>query len=154
MTLFLRKFCEGDLGKIIEIEKASFPDPWSRNGFLYHYRTNPQGFIVAEDGGEVVGYAVARIEATFELRNLSIYRRCHLANLAVEPKKRKMGMGTKLLEEILRYARRKGAKEVYLEVRTKNASARRFYEKKGFIEKGFKKRYYSDDDAVIMALTI
>lgn len=150
MTIFLREFRDGDGGKILEIEKASFPDPWRMQGFLYHHRRNPEGFKVAVEGGEVVGYAVARIEAAFEVRRLRVFRRCHLANLAVEPKSRGKGIGSRLLKEAINYARNRGAQEVYLEVRAGNVQARRFYEKRGFIEKKFKKGYYGDDDAVIM----
>jgi ribosomal-protein-alanine N-acetyltransferase len=151
MNILLRKFKCTDLKKILEIEKASFPDPWSREGFLYNYRRNPSGFIVAVKEGEVVGYAVARIEASFEMRRVRIYRRCHLSNLAVEPTFRCRGIGSSLLAETIRHAQSKGAREVYLEVRAKNISARDFYEKKGFVVKECRKGYYGDDDALIMA---
>ena len=154
MTVFLREFKGEDLWKILEIEEASFPDPWSRNGFLYHYRRSPGGFRVAVEEGRVIGYAVAKVEAAFKVRCLKVYRRCHLANLAVDPGSRGRGVGTKLLEEVVRYARRRGAVEVYLEVRSRNTAARQFYEKRGFSEKKYKKGYYADDDAIVMRIHI
>jgi ribosomal-protein-alanine N-acetyltransferase len=150
MSFLLRGFRGSDLGEILEIEKVSFPDPWSKNGFLYHYRTSPDGFMVAEERGKVIGYAVAKIEIAFKVRSLRISRRCHLANLAVEPGHRGRGVGSRLLREVIRYAESRGAGEVYLEVRSRNRAARRFYEKRGFSEEKYKKGYYSNDDAVIM----
>lgn len=154
MIIFLRGFKERDLERILEIEKASFPDPWGADVFIRHYRINPDGFLVAVEDGEVVGYAVARMETTFEVTKLRVRRRCHLVNLAVAPKSRNRGIGSRLLKETIKHARSRGAREVYLEVRAKNVLARRFYKKRGFMDKGYRKGYYGADDAVIMTLYI
>jgi ribosomal-protein-alanine N-acetyltransferase len=153
-ALFTRGFRYGDLDEVLIIEEASFPDPWSRNSFLREFQDNPKGCRVAVADDAVVGYAIARIETAFEMWGLKRYRRCHIANLAVAHEYRRMGIGSRLLRETMRYARKEGAREVYLEVRAKNIPARRFYSKRGFREVEYKRFYYSDDDAVIMAMEL
>ncbi len=151
LALLIRGFRYDDLDEILIIEEASFPDPWSRSAFLMMSRDNPSGFRVAAVEDNVVGYVIAKIETAFELWGLRRYRRCHLANLAVAPEYRRRGIGSRLLREAMRHAREEDAKEVFLEVRAKNIQARRFYSRRGFMEVGYKKGYYSDDDAVVMA---
>lgn len=154
VSLFVRGFRYEDLDKILIIEGASFPDPWSRSAFLREFQNNPSGFRVAAVEDEVVGYAIARTETAFDIWGLRSCKRCHLANLAVDPQYRGRGIGSRLLKETLRHAQKEGAREVYLEVRAKNILARRFYAKRGFREVGYKKGYYSDDDAVVMAVKL
>jgi ribosomal-protein-alanine N-acetyltransferase len=149
-ALFIRGVRYEDLDEILTIEEASFPDPWSRNAFLREFQGNPSGCRVAAVGDAVVGYVIARIETAFDMWGLRKYGRCHLANLAVAPEYRDRGIGSRLLRETIRYARKEGAREVYLEVRAKNIPARRFYSKRGFVEGRYKEGYYRDDDAVIM----
>jgi len=47
-----------------------------------------------------------------------------------------------------------GTKSIFLEVRKSNQAARAFYEKWGFIQTGYRSRYYRDplEDAVLYKL--
>lgn len=131
---------EADLDEVMNLEKAVFPYPWRRSFFLSDLK-RPQGLsIVAEDGGFIIGYAVAwGTEET------------HLANLAVSEHERGRGIGDKLLDEVLAFARRSRAKSTYLEVRVSNTVARKFYAKRGFVPTYLRKGYYENgEDAVIM----
>lgn len=154
LALTIRRVRLEDLGDIIAIEDASFPDPWSSKAFLQEVQRNPGGFKVAILRDEVAGYGVARIEVAVNFLGLRSYRRCHLANLAVAPMHREKGIGSRLLMEILQYAQDERVREVYLEVRTKNTLARRFYYKRGFKEAGYMAGYYGDDDGVTMVLKL
>lgn len=64
------------------------------------------------------------------------------------------GFGSSLMAEFLDRVRMWGAQSVVLEVRAANATARRFYEIKGFVETGRRPNYYDHplDDAVIYRL--
>lgn len=150
-AFFIRGFKYGDLDRIMDIEKLSFILPWTRGQVVHEFHANPKGIKVAVAGGEVAGYAILRIEIALDIWHFKIYRHCHLLKLAVDPEYRQRGVGGKLLAEAERFARIKKVREVTLEVRVKNASARRFYRKRGYREVKYDKDFYRDDDAVVMA---
>jgi ribosomal-protein-alanine N-acetyltransferase len=131
---------EADLDQVMELEKAIFPYPWRRSFFLADIN-RPQGLsVVAEEDGVILGYAVAwGIEET------------HLANLAVSEDERGKGVGGRLLDEVMAFARRSNAVSIYLEVRVSNTIARKFYADRGFVPTYLRKGYYENgEDAVIM----
>ena len=131
---------EADLDQVMALEKAIFPNPWRRSFFLSDIN-RPQGLsVVVEDEGIVLGYAVAW--GTQET---------HLANLAVSQDERGNGIGGRLLDEVIAFARRSEAQSVYLEVRVSNAVARKFYAERGFVPTYLRKGYYENgQDAVVM----
>ncbi|OGP98856.1 MAG: ribosomal-protein-alanine N-acetyltransferase [Deltaproteobacteria bacterium RBG_16_55_12] len=75
-------------------------------------------------------------------------------NLAVHSAYRRQGIGKSLLQEVIDEARRNGSSRVTLEVRRSNEAAQRLYYSLGFVERGVRKGYYSDDgeDALTMVL--
>jgi len=146
----VRALKEGDLDTIMDIERASFPLPWTRGEFRQEFHANPGGLKVAELEGVVAGYSVSRVELAFEVRKFRIYRRCHLLKIAVAPGLRKRGVGERLLQEVVSRAERKGLREILLEVRLNNFSARRFYSRRGFREVRYKKGFYGRESAVVM----
>jgi ribosomal-protein-alanine acetyltransferase len=79
-----------------------------------------------------------------------------IENVAVVAPARRCGVGRRLVDEVIRMARRQGAEAVYLEVRESNAAARGLYGRVGFEETGRRRRYYSDpeEDAVVCSLSV
>jgi ribosomal-protein-alanine N-acetyltransferase len=65
----------------------------------------------------------------------------HLASIGVHPDHRGRGLGTSLLAEAIRRARRCGARHLTLEVDLANESARRLYRREGF---GVLRRFRED----------
>ncbi len=132
-----------DLPRILAIERASYPTPWPRESFLFEL-SQPQGRnFVACCGAQVVGYVFAWLVAE-ELK---------INNIAVAPAHRGCGIGSTLLDHVLRLARQEGCEEATLEVRPSNIPARRLYAKFGFREVGLRRGYYRDtgEDAILMA---
>jgi ribosomal-protein-alanine N-acetyltransferase len=74
----------------------------------------------------------------------------HVMNVAVDPGRRRRGIGTALIGALLEGVGPEG--QVTLEVRRSNADAQRLYERFGFRSAGLRPRYYADngEDAVIM----
>lgn len=74
-------------------------------------------------------------------------------NLAVQPSARRQGIGSRLLDQTLREAVRKGAHRVFLEVRETNQPALEFYERHGFEVTMRRAGYYAEppDDALVLA---
>lgn len=144
----MRRFKPSDVEEVYEIEKENFPNPWHRSLFLQIHYFNPEGFLVAEENGEIVGYSVFKIKH----KPPSVG---HLLNLAVEKKHRRQGIGSVLLRTVLHQLENRDAGEVYLEVHKSNTSARRFYSSFGFKEDEEIKNYYGNgENAVIMRLKI
>ncbi len=127
---------------ILAIERASFTDPWSREG-LEDYLDAPGGeLLVCLEGPEVLGFAVFHVS----------YEDAELYNIAVDPVARGMGAGKALLGEVLRRAGKMGAERMFLEVRRSNAAARALYASAGFSVCGVRRGYYQSppEDAVLM----
>ncbi len=140
--MIFRPMLEVDLDQVVEIEKASMPSPWSRELFEAELKRDMARYFVAEEDGKVAGY-MGYWEAPQE---------AHIINLAVGPSYRNRGIGQKMMEYCMEFAKKKGAGLATLEVRESNEAARRMYEKCGFRFVAIRKKYYSDnqEDAVVM----
>lgn len=75
-----------------------------------------------------------------------------LHSLAVLPGKRRQGLGAALLKSALSVARRRGATEMFLEVRRSNQAAIALYGRAGFVSLSVRRGYYSHprEDALVM----
>lgn len=140
--LMIRKMKVVDLDRILEIERKSFPNPWSRNAFLYEIESEVSYPWVVELDNEIVGYSIHWL----------ILDEAHLSNIAVAPLHRGKGIGKFLLEKIIESVKKKGAKILTLEVRVSNINAICLYTKMNFKVVGIRKNYYTNpvEDAFIM----
>jgi ribosomal protein S18 acetylase RimI-like enzyme len=86
-------------------------------------RVNPEWFLVAEEKGRIVGTVMAGYEG----------HRGWINYLAVEPSRRRCGLGRLLLAEAERLLRAAGCPKINLQVRTGNAAAMEFYRRIGFV---------------------
>jgi ribosomal-protein-alanine N-acetyltransferase len=140
-----------DLDAVLDIERASFHTPWSRQAFLHELERNRvAGLWVARarrSGDEdraaaVVGY----------LCLWAVADEVHVTNLAVDPAWRGEGIGRLLLGTLLVHHRAAGARRAFLEVRPGNVGARRLYQGLGFREVGRRRGYYVDtgEDALLL----
>lgn len=75
----------------------------------------------------------------------------HIANIAVRKDKRRMKIGSTLLENLISIAKEKKASLITLEVNEENLPAINLYKKYGFEILGKRKKYYYNQfDAYIM----
>jgi [ribosomal protein S18]-alanine N-acetyltransferase len=137
----IRRLAYADLPQVIGIERRAFPTPWSLAMFVLEL-SKPAGVCLAAVDAEdrLVGYLVcSRFEDAW-----------HLMNIAVDPERRRHGIGTGLLNELLAAVGPEA--QLTLEVRTSNAGAIALYERFGFRSEGVRRRYYQDngEDALIM----
>ena len=139
--MILRAFEERDLEQIAKIEKESFSDPWPLEAFLPVLRFPVLYGIVAEEEGQVLGYACTQV----------LFEEMELQNIAVSPSARGRGIGEALLKKAEENAKGLGAEVSFLEVRVSNAPAIGLYKKFGYEAVGVRKRYYPDgEDASVM----
>ena len=68
----------------------------------------------------------------------------YLFNVAVDSRRRKQGVGTALVRELVTYCQKHSFAFLTLEVRESNLPAIRLYSSFGFVKAGERKNYYSD----------
>jgi len=114
-----------------------------------HYEIVPEGFLVAEVDGKVVGYIIANLRKTQEGREEG-----HILAVAVDPAYRRRKVGTALMEQITGVFKDKGVDQLSLELKASNREARNFYLNLGFREVYVARHYYRmrgyTEDAAIM----
>ena len=147
--VLLRDMRRDDLSAVLEIERRSFAQPWSRGFFEKELSTPFARLVVAVDEGgprpTIVGYT-CRWRVTDEV---------HLLNVAIHPERRGLGHGRELVEAVIDEARTARARVVFLEVRAGNVVARRLYRLLGFRDLGIRRGYYGPgQDAIVMELRL
>jgi ribosomal-protein-alanine N-acetyltransferase len=138
----IRKMTGRDLDEIMLIELASFTLPWSRQSYENELSNRYATYMVADHEGVVAAYGGMWVVAD----------EAHITNVAVAPRYRRQGMGTKVLQALLNTAGQKRVSRIFLEVRVSNDAAFKLYSGQGFAPTGVRKQYYSDndEDAIVM----
>lgn len=120
-------------GPLSMLHRACFPeDPWNRPAITEIMGV--AGFFgrIAWEGQMPAGFALA----------LDLRKECEILSLGVLPERRRMGIGSALLDSICFEARRRGAQYIVLEVAVDNSAALALYAERGFIPVGRRRDYY------------
>ena len=133
-----------EIDQILEVEHASFTNSWTREMYVTELENQAVSFVYAakDATGRIVGFC------SF----WRIFDELHINNLAVSPAHRSAGVGSALLERVLKDGAALGATRATLEVRRSNEAARRLYERFGFSVAGLRPGYYSQpvEDALVL----
>jgi ribosomal-protein-alanine N-acetyltransferase len=132
-----------DIDDVLEVERLSYPTPWSRRAFISELTENAYAhYLVARAGGRVIGYVGMWL----------ILDECHITNVAVHPAYRRQGVGRLLMQSAIEFTEAAGGRHITLEVRRTNLVAQHLYQSFGFQSVGVRKGYYTDnhEDAFIM----
>jgi [ribosomal protein S18]-alanine N-acetyltransferase len=131
-----------DLSAIEEIERSSYPTPWSRSMFAGELAKPSSICLGAFEGECLVGYLIVS-------RYVDAW---HVMNIAVALDHRRRGVASELLGALFERTREDGRRGYTLEVRVSNAGAITLYERLGFERRGVRRGYYTDnrEDALIM----
>jgi [ribosomal protein S18]-alanine N-acetyltransferase len=134
----------GDLNAVEQIERRTYPTPWSRSMFAGEI-AKPSSICVGAFDSEddrLVGYLIIA-------RYVDAW---HVMNIAVAPELQRRGIATLLLEHLFELTADDAHRGYTLEVRVSNAAAIRLYERLGFTSRGIRRGYYTDnhEDALIM----
>ena len=149
MSAELREASVDDLDAIMAIEESEFTsDAWSRAMMREEIRSRHTRYLVAEDAGELVGYAGLLCPVGAHEGDVQ--------TIAVLASARRAGLGRRLLRALVAAAAERGAREVFLEVRADNPAAQSLYRSEGFEEIGVRPAYYQPDDvdALVMRAPI
>jgi [ribosomal protein S18]-alanine N-acetyltransferase len=134
----LRPMETSDLASAVEVDTLCLPRPWSEAIWREELESPFGLYLVVEEEDEILAQIGVRYLAD-EL---------HVTTLAVRPEHRRKGYARALLEAAL--AAFPEALRVHLEVRPSNVPARSLYEALGFVTTGRRRRYYGDEDALLM----
>jgi ribosomal-protein-alanine N-acetyltransferase len=133
-----------DLEAVLQVDEASFVNPWTREMFRREFQ-NPHVsyiYVLRTPAEQVVGYCSSWL----------IFDEWHNNNVAIRPGWRRQGAARTLLRAVLGEAATLGAQRATLEVRRSNDAARRLYESLGFEVTGVRACYYTEpvEDALIL----
>ena len=145
MNIELRRLTLADLAAIERIERQSYPTPWSRSMFASELAKTSSiclGAVDTDAGEALVAYLI-----------ISRYADAwHVMNVAVQKDYREHGVATKLMNRLFEVTAGDDRLGYTLEVRVSNRGAIRLYERLGFVPRGIRRGYYTDnrEDALIM----
>lgn len=138
----IRRMKEADIPGAARLEKNCFSVPWSEENLRQSFLNPEYLFLVAEEDGEVVGYA-----GLFRVLDEG-----DITNIVIDETYRGRGLGKKLTETLLLEGEKSGIRAFTLEVRAGNERAIHIYEQLGFVQEGIRRNFYEKpvEDALIM----
>ncbi|WP_150307908.1 tRNA (adenosine(37)-N6)-threonylcarbamoyltransferase complex transferase subunit TsaD [Planctomonas psychrotolerans] len=152
MSWVFRRATPQDLDGIMVIESEVFvSDAWSANAMGAELASPHAYYLVVVDSerpDDVVAYAgLLAPEGAGE---------ADVQTIAVAPSARRRGLGRALMLSLVTEARKRGAREVFLEVRADNPNAETLYRALGFEHIATRPHYYQPDDvdALVMRLAV
>lgn len=151
MTWQLRRATVADLDAVMALENTTFGgDAWSAAAMRTELASANTYYLVAValDRNSIDGYA--------GLLAPDGAAQADIQTIAVADRARRRGLGRTLMLALVAEARRRGAEEVFLEVRADNPGAEALYTGLGFERIGERHAYYQPDgvDAHILRLVI
>jgi len=143
----VRKLVARDVDRVMEIELAAYPSPWTRGIFADCLRVGYDCWGLQMDG-LLAGYSIQS----------SVAGENHLLNLCIAPEYQRQGLGGILLDHAIRQARTEGCFCIFLEVRPSNLAGFGLYRKYGFEAVAERPDYYRSDlgkeTAIVMRLDL
>ena len=146
MRLRIEKIEAKHIDAVLEIENASFPSPWTMAMFTQE---------IDLEYSNCFGLIVDEVLAAY-ISSWTVFDECTINKIACRSDLRRRGYSTMLLNHLIQKVCGNSVKDILIEVRESNNTARAFYKKSGFLIKGLRKGYYSDtkEDAVLMSLDV
>lgn len=144
-NLVIDKMTISDLAEIANNLTSDFDEFWNSSILESEIKNPFSQYIIAKINREIVGFAGV-IDTVDQLE---------ITNIVVRKDFRKKGVGNELLTELIKLAKENGKEKITLEVNNTNLAAIKLYEKNGFKNVGFRKKYYNNTyDANIMTLKL
>jgi ribosomal-protein-alanine N-acetyltransferase len=160
----LRYMTTDDISQVVEVDKLSFPMPWSPRSYTFEVTDNKSSHMVVVDSTPIVGLSLRTLWNRLNGRPSTpahilgyggfwlIDGETHVSTIAMHPDFRGKGLGEVLLSGMIERSLELNAEYAVLEVRVTNESAIGLYTKYGFEIVGQRKNYYRDnnEDAYLM----
>ncbi|MBR2704179.1 MAG: ribosomal protein S18-alanine N-acetyltransferase [Clostridia bacterium] len=117
-----------------------FDDFWTYNILKQEFDNDNTTYIVAKEDDNIVGFAGI----------LVILDEANIMNIVTKKDKRKLGIGSLLLEKLIDISKSRNLASITLEVNEKNIPAINLYKKYNFQQVGVRKKYYDNTDTAIL----
>ena len=148
----IRPMTDNDLPMVMEIENSTILNPYKEKDFLYEMHENPVSYVW------VIEYSNASLGLKTVVGFLDFWITFDsgtICQIAVHPDIQRSGVGTELMNEMIKELKAKRVRTMTLEVRASNSKAINFYKKFGFKAILTKEHYYLDgEDALYMVMEV
>lgn len=134
------KMSLNDLESIKEILVSDFDDFWDYSILKDELSSTNSYYLVAKSDNEILGFAGIKY----------VINEADIMNIVVKKSKRKLGIGSLLLKNIIELCKKLNISTLFLEVNEENIPAISLYKKFGFEKIGFRKNYYKENNAIVM----
>jgi [ribosomal protein S18]-alanine N-acetyltransferase len=139
------------LDRVLVIENAAYPHPWSRANFEDSIKTGYQMQVLTTPDAGILGYFIA----------MKGFEEVHLLNITVAEPYQRQGWAKLMLDALAVWSRGQGAQWLWLEVRGSNERALQVYKAQGFKLVSVRQDYYPKgpkangrEDAIVMSLKL
>ena len=138
--MLIRKFTTSDLKDVLHLarEYTSFDGETNESDFAIAAQF-PEGFLIAEENSEVIGFVFAHFVdvPSSVLSEWGASKVSEISLLAVDEKHRKKGVGTALIQRVLKELKTCGADMILLNCPAEATAAKRLYDKIGFENRAY-----------------
>jgi [ribosomal protein S18]-alanine N-acetyltransferase len=129
----LRPAAESDIPRFADLHAACFESPWTAEALAATLAGAGVLALAAEADSDVSGFVISRVAAG----------EAEILTLAVDPAKRRQGLGAGLVTAVIEAGCEAGVEAVFLEVAIDNEAAIGLYETLGFERVGRRRGYYA-----------
>lgn len=140
MLINIEKMTLNDFDEISNILISDFDGFWTCDCFKQELMCKNSYFLVARIDEKIVGFAGFK----------KILDEADIMNIVVHKDFRGQGIGSKLLESLISYAKDNNLKILNLEVNETNIHAIHLYDNFGFKYIGIRKNYYDNKNSAII----
>jgi ribosomal protein S18 acetylase RimI-like enzyme len=137
----IRTFEEHDLQKVMALVSEVFNETYDPNLYISLSKEWPEGVMVAELEGEIIGFLLSTIQRPLQTRILI---------LGIREAHRGKGIGRALMHSIINRSIIKGHHSMTLEVRVSNERGQAFYSRLGFEVIGMIPDFYTDHESAFL----
>ncbi|MDD5022062.1 MAG: ribosomal protein S18-alanine N-acetyltransferase [Endomicrobiaceae bacterium] len=143
-NLVIADFNIKNIDKILEIEKESFSNHWSKQMFLAETENKFSRFKICLADSSIIGFIIYRI----------VLEEAEILNIVIGNKFRGKSFGRQLLKYAVNNIKENKVKNIFLEVNERNIVAQNLYKDGGFVQYSTRQNYYGNDHAVLMKLSL
>ena len=132
-----------DVGELLVIEQAQFPEPWTKTMLLDEItNTETRRYTVAVQDKRILSY----------LGVMFVMDELHINTIGTLPGHEGRGLASALMDEAWAHALARGLTRATLEVAASNTRAQKLYYRYGFKPVGVRKNYYerTHEDALVL----
>ena len=128
------------LNQCLELDILALNGLWTKSQWKKELTDRHRKCFGIQLGSKIIAFASGWI----------VLDELQITAIAVDPKKRRLGLGEKTLDYLLLQAKNYGVQKAILEVKSYNFAAKNLYLKIGFKLKGIRKNFYKDgSDALV-----